>query len=404
MSNWNDIKPQSRGNEYAGLRWERVKSIVHMNLKSERVEERIDAARQLGALRSGDTMVFYALKDRLQHDPVDRVKYEAAKSLILVGCWEDEVVIHILKYLVCGNTEVRADLIQTLIHAKNVQYVDKSIPSVKELVKVLSHLCRNPDPEDLVAFNSAVCLGKLCVKDESAQARLVRAMEESKDTHLRAKAMEILVKQLHCTNDNVMGHVLQLMQDSPVWKYRALACRLLIALGPRHDFVQRKQDEIYKLLEFKLWDDPTTDVRLAAAKALTALGMFTRACDTVERKLENNEEDARAQAATAVGTLGMKSEKLIRLLLEMLELDSSDYVRLMIIRTFGTLKLTDQRVMRCLREREKLDGPLAREAHRSLRVLEAIVASQPGKGAGLSSGRKYLHSRRVLSPILATAV
>lgn len=44
VSNWNDIKPQSRGNEYAGLRWERVKSIVHMNLKSERVEERIDAA------------------------------------------------------------------------------------------------------------------------------------------------------------------------------------------------------------------------------------------------------------------------------------------------------------------------------------------------------------------------
>ena len=30
------------------------------------------------------------------------------------------------------------------------------------------------------------------------------------------------------------------------------------------------------------------------------------------------------------GTLGMKSEKLIRLLLEMLELDSSDYVRLMV--------------------------------------------------------------------------
>ncbi|KAK3736717.1 hypothetical protein RRG08_059247 [Elysia crispata] len=404
LSSWNDIKPQSRGNEYAGLRWERVKSIVHMNLKSERVGERIDAAKQLGALRSGDTMVFFALKDRLHNDPVDRVKYEAAKSLILVGCWEDEVVIHILKYLVLGNTEVRADLIQTLIHAKNVQYVDKTIPSVVELVKVLSHLCRNPDPEDLVAFNSAVCLGRLCVKDESAQARLIRAMEESKDTHLRAKAMEILVKQLHCTNDNVMNHVLKLMQDSPVWKYRALACRLLIALGPRHDFVVRRQDKIYKLLEFKLWDDPTMDVRLAAAKALTALGMFTRACDTVERKLEDNEEDARAQAAIAVGTLGMKSEKLIRLLLEMLELDSSDYVRLMIIRTFGTLKLTDQRVIRCLREREKLEGPLAREAHKSLRVLETVLASQPGKGAGHSSGRKYLHSRRVLSPILATAI
>jgi len=108
----------------------------------------------------------------------------------------------------------------------------------------------------------------------------------------------------------------------------------------------------------------------------------------------------RAQAVISVGTLGMRSEKLVRLLLEMLELDASDYVRLMIIRTFGVLKLTDKRVLRCLREREKLDGALARESHRSLKVLEKCLGGVP---RGVASP-KYLKSRRLLSPILATAV
>ncbi|XP_035827330.1 uncharacterized protein LOC101845258 [Aplysia californica] len=398
VSSWNQIKPQSRGKEYFGLRWERVKTIVHMNLVSERVEERIHAAKQLGLLRCGDTMVFYALKERLHQDSVDRVKYEAAKSLVLIGCWEDEVLQYILKYLVLGNTEIRTDLIQTLTDGKNAQYVDKTIPSFVELVKVLSHFCRNPDPDDIIAFNSAVCLGRLCVRDESAQNRLVKAMEESKDNHVRAKALEILVKQLNCIDQNIVEHVLELLCDSPVWKFRALACRLLIALGPKHACISSNSDEIYKLLENKLWDDPNMEVRLSAAKALTALGMFVKACETVERKLEDAEEDARAQAAISVGTLGMKSEKLIRLLLEMLELDSSDYVRLMIIRTFGMLKLTDRRVLRCLKEREKLEGALARESRKALKILEPLMTSKS------VPNHKYLHSRRVLSPILASAV
>lgn len=42
-------------------------------------------SQQLGVLRCGDTMVFYALKESLRNDPDDRVRYEAAKSLILIG-------------------------------------------------------------------------------------------------------------------------------------------------------------------------------------------------------------------------------------------------------------------------------------------------------------------------------
>ena len=41
--------------------------------------------QHLGILRCGDAMVFYALKERQRVDEDSRVRYEAAKSLVLLG-------------------------------------------------------------------------------------------------------------------------------------------------------------------------------------------------------------------------------------------------------------------------------------------------------------------------------
>ncbi|XP_048248780.1 uncharacterized protein LOC124122889 isoform X3 [Haliotis rufescens] len=375
ISQWGQMKPKSRGKQYSGLRWERVKTIVHSNLVSPRAEERRDAAKQLGMLRCGDTMVFYALKERLHKDEDQRVQYESAKSLILIGCWEDEILQVLLKYLAIGNTEIRQDLIKTMINGKNVQYVDKNMPTFPELVKILSHFCRNPDPEDPISFEAAVLLGRLCVADANGKEKLKKALTESTDSHIKSKAVEILVKQLNCTDSSVITSVQDILATSIVWKHRELAAKLLISLGPGHPCVRDDYEKIYLLLERRLWDDPSKEVRTAAAKALTALRMFARACETIEKRLEDPEEEARAEAAIAVGTLGMKSEKLTRLMLEMLELDSSDYVRLMIVRSFAALRLIDRRVLRTLREREKQEGPLARESKKTLRVLEGIMST-----------------------------
>ena len=59
--------------------------------------------------------------------------------------------------------------------------------SFPELVKVLSHFCRNPDPDDTNAFDAAVLLGKLCVADENAKFKLLRSLDQSTDTHIKAK-------------------------------------------------------------------------------------------------------------------------------------------------------------------------------------------------------------------------
>ncbi|XP_052764355.1 uncharacterized protein LOC128206119 isoform X3 [Mya arenaria] len=374
---WSKMKPSSRGKEYSGLKWERVKTLVHVQLVSRRPEERRDAAKHLGVLRCGDAMVFFALKERVKLDEDSRTRYEAAKSLILLGCWDEDVLQVILKYLVVGNHEIRQDLILNMIDGKNVQYVNKKIPSFPELVKVLSHFCQNPDPDDQIAFDAAVLLGKLCVLDENAKARLLRSLNHTSDTHVKAKALETLVKQLSSTSWDVVQHLLELFQKSSVWKYRALAADLLIVLGKEHVCRKGEEGRIYHILERKLWDDPNKEVRVSAAKALAALGMFSKACERIEKRLEDLDEDIRAQAVISVGTLEMKNEKIIRLLLEMLELDPSEYVRLMIARSFTILKLTDKRVMRALRERDKVEGALARSFMRDLtkRIKESVKSS-----------------------------
>lgn len=251
----------------------------------------------------------------------------------------------------------------------------QSVPTFRELVKVLSHFCCNPDPEDPIAFDSAVLLGRLCVRDTNAEARLMKALEEPTDSHIKAKALEILVKQLGIINEVIVEQILNLLKMSPVWKHRVLATKLMISLGPKQKYVLKIQDQLYMLLTRRLWDDPSSEVRLSAAKALAALGMFARACEAVENCLEDTDEKKRAEAVISVGTLGIKNEHVIRLLLEMLELDASEYVRLMIIRTFAILRLTDRRVLRTLREREKLDGSLARESKKALQTLDSLQQS-----------------------------
>ena len=84
----------------------------------------------------------------------------------------------------------------------------QTIPSFVELVKVLSHFCRNPDPDDIIAFNSAVCLGRLCVKDDSAKARLIQAMEESQDNHVRAKVRDEGIYTAYGSEDMYIVHII----------------------------------------------------------------------------------------------------------------------------------------------------------------------------------------------------
>ena len=62
----------------------------------------------------------------------------------------------------------------------------------------------------------------------------------------------------------------------------------------------------------------------------------------------------------------------MRVLSEMLDLDPSDNVRREIIKAFGALQITDKKIIRLIKEKERGDGVLAAEARNVLKTIEAI--------------------------------
>ena len=55
----------------------------------------------------------------------------------------------------------------------------------------------------------------------------------------------------------------------------------------------------------------------------------------------------------------MKGDKELKILMDILDLDSSSYVRTQVIRAFKNLEWNDKRIMRTLKERQKGDDVLA---------------------------------------------
>lgn len=62
----------------------------------------------------------------------------------------------------------------------------------------------------------------------------------------------------------------------------------------------------------------------------------------------------------------------MRVLIEMLDLDPSDNVRREVIRAFGALQITDKKIIRLIKERERGGGILATEAKNVLKILEVL--------------------------------
>ena len=66
-------------------------------------------------------------------------------------------------------------------------FLFQSLSVFVELVKVLSHFCRNPDPDDMTSFDAAVLLGRLCVADNNAKKKLKDSLQQNHDTHIISK-------------------------------------------------------------------------------------------------------------------------------------------------------------------------------------------------------------------------
>ena len=63
--------------------------------------------------------------------------------------------------------------------------------------------------------------------------------------------------------------------------------------------------------------------------------MIHRLISELDKLLESGTSDNRSHAVVAISAVGIKNEKTLRILIEMLALDSSDYVKLQVIDSKG---------------------------------------------------------------------
>ncbi|XP_066292588.1 uncharacterized protein [Branchiostoma lanceolatum] len=374
-----DALPVSSGRSAAAslnsMKADRIQALIDDAMTSTRSEDRRQAAKGLGVLGLDQENVIAALRDMVAKDENSKVKYEAAKSLLTLGLWDEPIIDLIVQHIKEGDDNTRTDLLRTMASAQNIQFIDKSTKTFRSLHKALHTLCSPKNPSEATGFDAAVCLGYMCVSDDRAKERLLSALT-AKDPHKKAKALEVVVRQMNHSKPQVREAILEQLKASPVWKYRAAAAKLITYLGPAFLTGEEDIEHVFQILDRRLWDDPKREVRATVALAVEALNMKTRAYELAERRLEDSSEDVRAQAVITLGTLGVRKERTLRLLLEMLELDSSEYVRLQVVRTFCNLGIVDIRAIRSLRERERGEGLLAREAGKAVRFLTELTNSK----------------------------
>jgi len=191
----------------------------------------------------------------------------------------------------------------------------------------------------------------------------------------KGEALYVLIKQMNCKEKLVVDALLEQLSTAHNWKLRMEAADLLIFIGARDVFKVKSPDEVFDTLERLLWDHANKELRSKVSEALNSLDLRQRACQLVLRRLEDPAEEVRGRAVISLATLEMKGVKEMKALLDILELDSSVYVRIQVVRAFGLMEWNDPRILRSLREREKGEGTLATEARKTL----AFLVRCPGK-------------------------
>lgn len=240
------------------------------------------------------------------------------------------------------------------------------IPSLSGLISAVKSLIMATDKD--LAFSAALCLAEMCVYDPMAKQVLLGRLDDS-DYGVRALALEVLVRQMNCFDDCIINGLISQLKKSCSSEDRSVAAKLLghfnfQSLSLHHS------TELVNLLERKLWDDPIRDVRESAAGALKAIGRANETRRIVIKQLEDPDDHVRAQAAISLGTIRVQDSQQLRLLLDLIELDPSTYVRIQAVRAVAAQGVVTSTVIHLLKERQKGDGPLAREAARALRSLK----------------------------------
>ncbi|KAM8944768.1 protein HEATR9 isoform 2-T2 [Lycaon pictus] len=278
------------------LKWQRLKDLTK-SLESPREHEQFYAAQALGCLGVNDKFIMEALWQVAQTGP-EKVKYEACRSLAMLGCLNKHVIQVLIKQLKGQNEEQRMDSLTGLRAALNTW---ASVPKDKrtqvgdeeKLVPVLQMLINKSSNE--AAVEAALCLGFLRPCSNTAQEYLLQCLSQGSKT-----------QQM---------------------KHRFEATQMLKTIGLQQIRAQGLEGSTFDLLLRKTYNEPFLAMRQAVAETVEELKMKPTMMNLVEAQLMNSNATARQEAVISLGVLGIRSPKVFHLLLDMLDAEKSQAVK-----------------------------------------------------------------------------
>uniref|UniRef100_UPI00398EEF99 protein HEATR9-like n=1 Tax=Pristiophorus japonicus TaxID=55135 RepID=UPI00398EEF99 len=317
--------------QHQSSKWQRLMHLIK-SLNSAVVLERRDAAKALQCLQCTNTEIISALYTTLQTDEDCVVKYEAAKALVTLGYWEEEVVLALIHIMNMAPKQLLEDIIVTVRRSLRDWTIKPShqrpeIKAKEKLVPVLTSCMKGLHCKDIVPVQAAACLCYLNSDDQEEAIDYVMSYLHEGDSYQKKQALETVLRFLGIHKPFPIQVLLDQLQTSPVYKHRLKALDLLVVIGESHIKMAGLYQTVFEALKEKLWNDPVVAVCRRAALVVNLLNMKTAMWEDVEKQLAGNDEELRSRAVISLKVLGLPSRRVFQLLLEMAELDASQHVR-----------------------------------------------------------------------------
>ncbi|XP_003929097.1 protein HEATR9 [Saimiri boliviensis] len=309
------------------LKWQRLRELTK-SLESPREEEQLYAAQALGCLRISDKFVMEALQQVAQTGP-EKVKYEAYRTLAILGCLNKHVIQALIKQLKEKNEGQRMETLTGLRMALNSWAAvskDKrtQVGDEDKLVPVLQTLIKESSRE--ASLEAALCLGFLRPCSNMVQEFLLQCLCQGPKTQ-RMKALRMLVKVMHVHSAPVIRAILDQLCSSSVLEDRFEATQMLKTIGLEQIQAQGLEELTFDLLRRKTHNEPFLAVRQAVAQTVEELKMRPMMMNVVEAQLMNPDATARQEAVISLGVLGIRSLQVFHLLLDLLDAEERQAVK-----------------------------------------------------------------------------
>ncbi|XP_003281420.2 protein HEATR9 isoform X1 [Nomascus leucogenys] len=309
------------------LKWQRLRELTK-SLESPREDEQFYAAQALGCLRISDKFVMEALQQVAQTGP-EKVKYEAYRTLAILGCLNKHVIQALIKQLKEKNEGKRMETLTGLRMALNSWAAvskDKrtQVGDEGKLVPVLQTLIRKSSSE--ASLEAALCLGFLRPCSNMVQEFLLQCLCQGLKTQ-RMKALRMLVKVMHVHSAPVIRAILDQLCSSSVLEDRFEATQMLKTIGLEQIQAQGLEELTFNLLRRKTHNEPFLAVRQAVAQTVEELKLKPTMMNLVEAQLMNPDATARQEAVISLGVLGIRSPQVFHLLLDLLDAENHQAVK-----------------------------------------------------------------------------